>query len=251
MGSDVNVPPPTAEEKALQREQADLLRFQRETLTEQTRLQDLISPYLFEQLGLQPQYGEGGQISGFQRVEDPLQTLSEEVQKRLLERSKAALAGELPVSPTLTRELTKGEELLNERLRRQLGPGYETSTPGIEALLGFGQRKTEILEGARRGDLTVAEQLGLARGSYNQGVEGQNIGQILGVSQSPLASVGAGTGVVSGYGSAIGGYQNQRAMQLQAAIANSQNSPLGDLFQGLEFLGGSLFGGSTPPWIFA
>lgn len=244
MSTSVSAPQPSEEEKALQAEQAGLLREQRDILSSQYQQQQALLPLLYEEAGVTPQLDESGAITGFTREPDPAEALRKEVELGLLERSKAALAGELPVSPTLEREISQREETLNESLRKQLGTGYATSTPGREALTRFGQSAIELREGARRGELTLAEQLGVARGGFNQATTAGNISTIGGVNQMPLASVGAGTGLASGFGQAVGGFQQNRALQLQAQIANAQANAttLGGLFSGLGFAGGMFLG---------
>lgn len=107
-------------------------------------------------------------LTGFEKIPPTeAEKLREEIELGLLERSKAALEGKLPVSPTLEREIEEQEKLLRETLLRNLGPGYETSTPGIEALQEHMSRATEAREAARRGELTLSEQLSLARGGQN------------------------------------------------------------------------------------
>ena len=46
-GGGVSVPGPSAEERALQREQTELLREQRDILSRQVREQQLLAPFLF------------------------------------------------------------------------------------------------------------------------------------------------------------------------------------------------------------
>ena len=170
LSPDVNVPEPTPEERALQTEQVEILRQQRDIIKQQARQQELLAPLLFEQSGIRPIYSEaetirnpeirdirtelrtlreelaglpagtydteddviigGGvipssadraqlesqiatleqqlrdtprrittdpRIIGFERIEDPNEALRREIETGLLERSRAALAGELPV----------------------------------------------------------------------------------------------------------------------------------------------------------
>lgn len=83
----------------------------------------------------------------------------EQAENLALDRQLAALRGELPVSPGLLRDLAEQETTLREQLTRQLGGGFETSTPGIEALSEFNLRRNEVLENARRGDIAFAGQV--------------------------------------------------------------------------------------------
>lgn len=193
-----------------------------------------------------------------------------EVEGLLRQRTLAALKGELPVNPALMRELGTGEEELRASLFKQLGSGFETSTPGIQALAEFNQRKSEILEGARRGDLQLGEQLNFARDAsrsqrmtealpilasrlnptganfdaINQGYAGVNLGmgarqqQLLNmlIPQQTTAPITAGlSNVIAGFNSPISSMQNNRQQQFAAMIQNQnaqsqENAGYGALF---------------------
>ena len=275
---DVVVPGPSQGELALQEEQAQLLRQQREMIQTQLDMQQLMQPILLEQAGLEPII-EDGEIVGFDRIVDPQQEQLDQLQQQffeqalaelqgegdpeqaeirqlLEERSLAALRGELPVDPGLERELSDQERELRERLRRQLGDGFETSTPGIQALSEFETRKQQLLEGARRGDLTLAEQLGLARQSSQQATIGDLFSLGTGAEQlgqsstaallsqaagvSGLADPSALGALASGFGQALVPFQQQRAMQFNANAANAANqaNTIGALFGGVGNLAG-------------
>lgn len=182
-----------------------------------------------------------------------------EVEGLIRQRTLAALKGELPVNPALLRELGEGEENLRSQLMKQLGTGFETSTPGIEALANFHQRKSELLEAARRGDLQMGEQMNFAReasrsqrltealpvlssrlspsganfDAINQGFAGiqmgsgfrqQQVAQALGLSQMPGSTAGGFGNVAQGFGLPISAFQNQRGMQFNADIANASSA---------------------------
>lgn len=150
-----------------------------------------------------------------------------EIAKLLRDRELAALKGELPIDPTLTRELGTSEATLRSSLQKQLGPGYETSTPGIEALANFMARKNELIYGANRGEITLGEQLGGARdaAAFGRGstaltqaelsdrLRASNLGQIFnygvpgrGIDYASLASA---------YQGPLSGLQQQRMLQNQ------------------------------------
>lgn len=173
--------------------EVDLKNLQASQLKSQNNLQNLLLPYQLKQMGLTGSFGADGNLIGvtenaktdtqnktdllnksfldlaLQQVQGESANLpqTQEIQKQLQERELAALKGELPVNPALTRELGENEDVLRESLRKQLGTGFETSDPGIRALATFNQRKNETLESARRGDLTLADQLSQARGASN------------------------------------------------------------------------------------
>lgn len=159
----VSVPGRSPEEDRLLRQQTAILKQQKQAIADQARLERVLGPYLYEAAGLTPKYSKSGKIIGFDKIVDPGQARRDEIQKLQEERSLAALKGELPVDPALLRNLENEEMTLRETLRKQLGTGYENSDPGIRALDQFRQTKLGALDAARRGDMTLAEQLGLGR----------------------------------------------------------------------------------------
>lgn len=242
-------PGPTAEESALTKEQIDLIREQRDLMRRQLAMQDMLNPFILDQLGIESVFSDSanprlaqidaeiGQLTqqinntrNFTGIGDPtialkrkLQALQQErsttaatiheqtgFQKKALtpeqlqeeainkrfqdltlaelenqaagapqraeiegltrDRTLAALKGELPLDPTLLRELEMQEENLRGGLMKNLGPGYETSSPGIEALADFQRRKGELIYGANRGEIALGEQLSGAReaSGYNR-----------------------------------------------------------------------------------
>lgn len=253
-GSAPQVPGPSAAETALQQQQTQTLQLQQSIIEKQMKTQDLLAPILYKQAGIQPTYDEQGNITGFSEVQDPLRQQQQTLQSEFMNRTQAALEGRLPVDPGLTQSLDQQEQQLRERLMQQLGPGYETSTPGIEALSKFNLNKQNILEGSRRGDLTMAEQLGLAQGAANLGQQGQNFGQIMGVGQSPFTGASALGSVAQGYGQAASQLGSERLAQYQAQLGGYQNQQrnFGSLFGGIGQLGGmSLFAPTTGSSLFA
>lgn len=277
----VSVPGPTAAEQELLKAQTSALNQQRDILQQNLKQQQLLQPFLFEQAGVTPITGPGGEITGFQRAPtdpnvsrlqeletrfleqalgegDELQPLREQIERGLLERSAAALEGRLPVDPALMETLEQEESTLRDRLRRQLGPGFETSTPGIEALGNFEERKGRLLDAARRGDLTLAEGLGIARQSANQqplrnllemaggvggeafGRAGESLSRIAGVGGMSLPMAGGFGQLARGFEGPLGGLRSDRALRAQVNMANaqSQSASMGQLFGGLGSLAG-------------
>lgn len=152
-----------------------------------------------------------------------------EIESQLQQRSLQALRGELPISPTLERELGQRSDLVNESLRRQLGPGYETSTAGADVLAKERAFATETRESARRGELTLAEQLGLAQGSQRLA----ETGAIAGIPAGNFA-IAAGLGSqAAGYSAPLGAYAGARQAGLQGALG-AANVILGQQDLGLR-----------------
>jgi hypothetical protein len=267
----VQAPQPSAQELALQQEQVNLLRDQRAQTQQMAQQQQLLAPYLYQQMGLNPTMGPDGQITGFQKLpEDPQQAAFKELQTQTLQaalaeandpqnkeintllksKTLAALKGDLPVDPALERNLSEGRATLEGSLRNQIGSGYATSTPGIQALAEFDKRAEELRYGARTGQLTLAEQLNNARANtasmtaqsplpgiqLGDQLRQSRLASTLGISSLPGQAAAGFGGGAQGVGNALGWYSNQRDQQLKAQMANAQsdNSFMGSL--------GSLFG---------
>jgi len=289
-------PKPSAEELALRREQTELLRLQRDLMEQQLRQYNLLAPFLYEQMGLTPRYGDptqaltgyrapdgsiitpekyealkrgdglprfvrnlfkdaiggmldkfepvyedrAGQIIGFDKIESEEDRLRAEIERGLLERSLKALRGELDVSPMLERELGEREMTLREALMRQLGPGFETSSPGIEALTKNTTLATELREAARRGELTLAEQLSLARGADRRSEGAYFMGGVSGIpGMSPNFA-----GLATAFQSPISNFFNDRQLRAQVSAQNASRPSFGSTLGSIVGMGvGSMMGG--------
>ena len=86
-----------------------------------------------------------------------------------LDRSLKALKGELPVTATLAKELELGERTLGEKLSRQLGPGWETTSAGIQAKAEYDRMATSLREAEQKDQLTTAEALSINRQNSRAG----------------------------------------------------------------------------------
>lgn len=147
--------PPTPEQLAAKREA--------ELLEEQYNIDRIMRPAQLEAMGYKGIFDESGKLTGIEKA--PLSEndqLRQEAETEFLKRQRAALRGELPVAPGLIRDLDSQQRLLQERMRQQLGTGWETSTAGIQAQGEYMSRRNDALEAARRGDLASAGQLAQA-----------------------------------------------------------------------------------------
>ncbi len=239
-GGGVKVPGPSAEERALQAQQAALLKTQTEILQQQQKQQAVLLPFLASQEGFNVTTDANGNITGITKTESELDQMKTDLEKQLTQRQLDALAGNLPVDPALETNLGRQEQTLRNQLLNQLGPGYETSSAGIQALGDFLSNAESLRYGARTGQLTLAEQLGLAREQQNQfsQTSSQDFLRQIAVGD-PLTFAGAFGQVAQGYGQAQQPYIQQRQLQTQAAIANQQASA-GLLGAGIGLIG-SLF----------
>jgi len=226
-GSKVSVPGPSPEERELQKNQAELLALQRQIIEEQRAQNRILLPFLAEQEGFDVEVDENGVIQTItQRPEETARRAQgAEIERLFGERSLAALRGELPVDPALEQGLGQQEQELRNQLSSQFGPGYETSSPGIETLGEFFRTSEILREGARTGQLTLAEQLGITREQQDQ-FRRQSSQDVLRQSAigDPLTFAGAFGQTAKGFGQAQVPFIQQRQMQTQASIANAQSS---------------------------
>lgn len=218
MGGGAKVPEPSPEERALQKSQADLLALQKTMIEQQNEQNKILLPFLAQQEGFEVQLNDQGVITGITKIADPLEEQNREIQTLFNERSLKALKGELPVDPALENELTGQEEQLRERLLSQFGPGYETSSAGIETLGDFFQAAESLREGARTGQLTLAEQLGLTR-QQQEIFDRQSSQDVLRTSAvaDPMSFAGGFGQVARGYGQAQVPYIQDRSLKAQLA----------------------------------
>lgn len=66
------------------------------------------------------------------------------------------IAGEVPYDPLITQTLQEQTDATKAQLMKNLGTGWETSTPAIEAMAKNQQYTTAVLENQRRQDITQA-----------------------------------------------------------------------------------------------
>lgn len=224
-GGGAKVPEPTPEERQLQQAQANLLNIQTQMITQQQEQNAVLLPFLAQQEGYDVTLNDKGMITGITKRPDPLKDQNDEITGLLNERSLKALRGELPVDPALENELKGQEEQLRERLVAQFGPGYETSSVGIETLGDFFTNSEAMREGARTGQLTLAEQLGLTR--QQQDIFARQSSQDALRTSSvadPLAFAGAYGQAARGYGQAQMPYIQNRQMAAQVGMANHNST---------------------------
>lgn len=211
-----------------------------------------------------------------EELKGPQAKQNKEIQRLLGERTLKALRGELEIDPALERDIKEQGTTLKDRLRQQLGAGFETSSAGIESLQKFEEGANVLRSQARRGELTLAEQLSMAR----QGADLAQGGMAIGASQArlpgadPLSSggfafgIGQGgmqnqatlrqvlaspLGIAGGLGQVAGGFQmpigqmmQQRQMEMDASVSNAQSSMAGLGALGSVF--GAVLGMSDKRW---
>jgi hypothetical protein len=186
-------------------------------------------------------------IIGLTEIADPSRDLRKENERLLLERQGAALRGELPVAPALLSDLDQQEEDLRASLLENLGTGFETSTPGIEALAEFGERKNAILEATRRDDIAGAGAQANQMGGFLESLSGSRSARAAGAGQLPFQNASNLSQIANSLSGPLQYRQNSRMMDFQMSQANNAPGGLESLlYQGAgtasTFGLGKLFG---------
>ena len=195
-----------------------------------------------------------GRITGYELLPEvaaqqkrlrELQTQQNEITGMMQERTLKALRGELPVDPAIERWITEGRATLQDQLRANLGTGFETSTPGIQALSEFDKRANEIRSAAQRDAIYNTNQLQMAGQQYSSNLEQMRLSNITNLQQLPFGgaqNLAATSQMLQG---PLSGYLQDRNMAFNASIQNAQSAgrsvnPIGAI---VGTLAGSLLGG--------
>jgi hypothetical protein len=232
-------------EEELQAEQLRGLKDQRQLIAEQYRMQNLLAPFMYKQAGLSPRM-DAGQIVGFDEIPDELAPLRKGLERSYLERQQQALAGTLPVDPALERGLQENTQAQNLALREQLGPGFASSTPGIQAQAVSTQRGQELRSAARTGQMTLAQQLGMSQAQGNLQRQQSTMANMGGVFQAPAAMSGGSTNNLNAMAQVLQGYQNERQLAM-GGMAPKKNR-LGGTLSGAASgaISGAVLGSAIP-----
>ena len=202
---------------------------QASTNTAQNMLAQLSLGQLMQQYGQQRQQGQITDLLG--------------------KRTLAALKGELPVNPALLHDLATQEQTLKETLRSNLGPGWATSSPGIEAMASFDRTRNETLESARRGDIALGEQLGsgerattaagglqfMPLANFGQGQLSNTLSNIFNVNALPLQLIPGLSNITTGASTGLDALSRSQAAGLQYSLGQQQlgaasNAGVGQFF---------------------
>ena len=229
----------------MQLAQAALLRQQGGIIGQQQGLVNLLQPQLLKQLGFDITQ-EGGNITGITPGQQLLQRLQggRDIESQLQARTLAALQGNAPVDPGVERNIGQQEQSLRNSLLANLGTGYETSSPGIEALMRFQQAATESRFGVQQNALNQGFGMGLQQQQQNLNILPGLYGAGINFQGMPLSSLAQAVG---GYGQAINPMvqsQGQQAAFAQSIYGMNQQRASGNAM-GVGSLLGSIFGKSS------
>lgn len=237
-GDEPELAKPSPEETALISEQTNLLRTSGGILGQQNELLNLLEPELLSKIGFDVQQDDNGKIIGLGLKEDALAGGRADIEQGLIDRSKAALSGDLPLDPVLLRTLEKQQEDLESNLRSRLGTGFDTSSAGIEALSEQNLIAAIAKSDSARKDLVTSEGLRTNAQQSNESLIDSLISRTLGVAGARTAPAVGLAGVASGFQGPISGFQADRHAQFQSDVQNADSGFLGGFG---EFLGTAAF----------
>lgn len=208
---DVNVPGPTPQEIELQQMQLD-------TLKKQNALYGQLEPYFLQQAG----YKKDASGNLVKMTDDEyyqglsnLEKAQYDATRLQAEQYTKALKGELPLSQAVENELTKQRANLESYMSRKLGPNWQQSTPGIQALAEFDKQANALREEQMFGKQTASSAMSIA--------QQQAYGNLLAnqMNQTAVAPTW-GSGLIGLSSQAQQPYLQRAQMGLQANMANAQ-----------------------------
>lgn len=137
----------------------------------------------------------------------------EGIRQKLNEQIMAALNGEgAQVSPEIARRKEEDLRVLKDRLRAELGPGFETSTAGQNAIANRERMWEEVIEQAAEQRLATRHGMGMQRSGFRAGLEddaaqfaGMELGFLGGMDARQQAQDGADRRQLFQLGGQLGG----------------------------------------------
>ncbi len=184
-------------------------------ISERTQnFQDLLLPLQAESAGFDLEFDDDGNVTGITKREPTeLEGLREDVELESSQATLRGLRGKIPVPEAFDRDREEGRFALANRLRDQLGSGFETSTPGIDALARFDSESDRLREGIRFGQLNQVEAIASGRSAQNLAENNALQLRLAGLNQSGANSLAFQQG-----GALFGQSQSQANVALQSAF---------------------------------
>lgn len=175
----------TTELQPLQTELAkqgiELNTLQLDAIKSETERNAALEPVLLEAMGYEKD--ESGNYTAIEGEQDPLLA-------QLEERWTGTIEGEEGVSPYLESQLADERAKLEEDLSRRLGPNWQTTTPGMQALSDFDTRADLLREESQQRAISQAGSQYLSARGLMAGEKQQEVGNL-------LALTGRGTGRIT------------------------------------------------------
>lgn len=157
------------------------------------RMQQLMQPFLLDQMGLEAVMGPGGQITGLRkRALTKSEQQDADIKDLANQKVLKGLRGELDIDPGATRSLNEQDAQQKEFLARTLGPDYKLSTAGGTALSRESESRNVTEASIRTGETTSAEAIAQGRISNEMANQKMQIGLAGGI---PNADFNMATGM--------------------------------------------------------
>lgn len=218
MSTDVDVPaPPAAAGPSAQ--ELELIATQNKLLNQQIKRNEAIFGLLEDQIAQEDLF------RGTPEEQTAAAKRQREITGLFEERTLKALKGEIPIDPGTERQFEREQQQLNETFRQRIGPGFETSSPFIEAKRVLDERQGSLREQLRRGEIVSSEAISRGRQGLEEGLRAQRFGQVAGLSGFNLPLIQGAGNVLSG----VSGIQ-QRQLSSQLFLAQQQAQLKGQLF---------------------
>ena len=232
-------------EDQLKQEQLDILR-------KQSSESDALTKLVYQAAGIvkDSASGEWRKATEEEKVSfmTPAEKQEYDIYKQTLDRQQKALAGELPISPALEKEITDWNAQSDEELTRRLGSGYATSTPGIQSQENQNIRTGLLREEARRGQIASGQSQISAWQASQANSQANQYNALTGIPNRT-------SGLLTGYSNALVpyaqanqlSYQSNRDAQILADTQAARRQATKDenrtgMWSAVGTLGGYLFG---------
>jgi len=218
------------------------------TLQKTLQQSQALSPALLKEAGYDTTFTPEGTVAGITKLKDPNAALRKQIEEGFNLRSLQALKGGLPDNPQLVRQITEARQQLEAKGRKQLGTGYEWSTPYTMASRDFETSASESLDAARRKDLEDATRLGLQTAVGSEALATSQQNRATGAVNLPVQNLSQLSALSAGYGGPEDLLQRERLYPVEAQLRAEEMNNLAKAglisggLQGLGSLAGAVLG---------
>jgi len=203
-------------EDQLKQEQLNILR-------KQSSESDALSKLIYQAAGIvkDTASGEWRKATEDEKLSfmSPAEQQEYAIYKQTLDRQQKALAGELPISPALEKEITDWNAQNEEALTRQLGTGFMTSTPGIQSQENQNIRTGLLTEEARRGQITSGQSQITAWQNSQANAQANQYNALIGIP-------GRTSSLLTGYSNALVPYTQANLQNQQIGYYANRNAQI-------------------------
>jgi hypothetical protein len=132
------------------------------------QLQQMLQPFLLEQMGLQATYGPNGQVTSVtKRPQTEAERQRGEIETLANAKVLKGLRGELDIDPATERTLARDDRIMQEKLARTQGQSGDVSTTSQTATNLQRESDRIIREAVRRGEMTDAQAIATSEANQN------------------------------------------------------------------------------------